>query len=114
MGFFGAKLQEFSDRLAYGFGSQEALGRLTLAAATRTLLAGWRRYAGRKRIRQATVRDLLHFLQLEHGIEVPSDAVSAIFGGTTSARIDVEPIMPRIADILLDNGLIDVEWEGRR
>ena len=114
MGFFGAKLQEFSDRLAYGFGSEEALGRLTLAAATRTLLAGWRRYAGRKRIRQPTVRDLLHFLQIEHGIQIPSDAVSAIFGGTTAARVNVEAIMPRIADILIDNGLIDVEWDGRQ
>lgn len=110
MGFFRGKLQEFSDRLAYGFGSQAALGRLTLATATNTLMAGWKRYAGRKRIREPTVGDLLHFLQIEHGIEIPPDAVATIFGGTTAVRVNIEAIMPRIADILIDDGLIDVEW----
>lgn len=114
MGFFSAKLQEISDRLSYGFGNQEALGRLTLAAATNTLMSGWRRYAGRKRIVRPTVGDLLHFLEVEHGIEVPPNAVTAIFGGATTVRIDVETIMPRIADMLIDAGVIDVEWGQRQ
>jgi len=109
MGLLNRMVQNFTDRVAVGFGSEAAKGRLHLSAATDELMSGWARYAGRKGISRPTVQHLLDYLRTSHGIEVPSNSVSTIFGAAASQTVDVEAIMPRIADVLIDAGLIEIE-----
>jgi hypothetical protein len=101
-------IRNFSDRLAVGFGDEAAKGRLHLSAATEELMRGWARYAGRKGISRPTVQHLIDYLHISYGIDVPATSVSAIFGATASQTVDVEAIMPRIADVLIDAGLIEI------
>lgn len=108
MGLISRMIRNFGDRLAVGFGDEAAKGRLHLSAATEELMRGWARYAGRKGISRPTVQHLIDFLRISYEIEVPSNSVSAIFGATASQTLDVEAVMPRIADVLIDAGLIEV------
>lgn len=109
MGFFGKMMQNVADRVASGLGSEAASGRLDLAAATSALTAAWWRYAGRKGIRQPTVNHLIAFLQMQYGFELEPYAVSRAIGASPSQTVDVDRVMPRIANILLDHGLIGIE-----
>lgn len=109
MSMFSRMIQNLSDRVAVGFGSEAAKGRLHLSAATDELMRGWARYAGRKGISRPTVQHLLDFLRVSYGIEVPANSVTAMFGATASQSVDVEAIMPRVADVLIDSGLIEIE-----
>jgi hypothetical protein len=104
-------VQNFTDRVAVGFGSEAAKGRLHLSAATDELISGWARYAGRKGINRPTVQNLIDFLRISYGIEVPAHSVSEMFGTTASQTVDVEAIMPRIGDVLIDAGLIEIEHD---
>jgi hypothetical protein len=113
MGFFNRKLQEVSDRILYGFGSQEAAGRLMLAAATDEVRTQWGRYAGRNGIRRPTVRQFLEFAEFQYGFELSEDDEHRIFGSNIDVKtVDMDAMCPRFANMLLEQGVIDVSLGG--
>jgi hypothetical protein len=46
---------------------------------------------------------------MQYGFELEPNAVSRAIGASPSQTVDVDRVMPRIANILLDHGLIGIE-----
>jgi hypothetical protein len=110
MKFLKKIAQNVTDRVAYGLGDRAALGRLDLAAATDILTTSWLHYAGRKGVRQPTIGDLLHYLRITYDIdETVIFGEDTTYDEDTTARVDIDVIMPRIADILMDECLLEIE-----
>lgn len=105
----------FFDRILYGLGNQEAAGRLILKAATDQVRADWGRYAGRKGIRRPTVRQFLEFAEFQYGFELSEEDEHRIFGSNIDVKtVDMDAMCPRFADMLIEEGIIDVELLGDR
>lgn len=109
MSIFRRIMQNASDRLAYAFGSEEAAGRLNLGAATAEVRSKWNQYAGRKSIRAPVVHDVAQFLAIQYGLPITDEDVAHMLGRTTRAVLDMSDVLPRLADALMDNGVLAVE-----
>jgi hypothetical protein len=110
MSLFRRMMQNASDRLAYGFGSQAAAGRLNLGAATAEIRSKWNQYAGRKGIRSPVARDVAQFLAFQYGLPMSDEDVARLLGRPTPRGVlDMDDVLPRLADVLMDNGTIVVE-----
>jgi hypothetical protein len=110
MGFFNKMLQNAADRVAYGFGSQAAAGRLDLNAVTVEVKKQWARYAGRNGISQPTTRHLANFLNYAWGAQVEAEDIAELVGHTGSQNaVDMDIAAPRMANVLLENGLVVIQ-----
>lgn len=95
-------LQNTADRFLYAIGSSKAEGRLNLSFATAELRKQWGKYAGRKGIRNPTIRHLSEFLTIEYGAEFDRD-----HSGRNEV-VDLDKALPKLANTLLDRGLLVV------
>lgn len=102
MTLFSRMLQNTADRFLYAIGSSEAEGRLNLSFATAEVRKQWGRYAGRKGIRAPTIRDLSEFLTIEYGADFNRD-----HSGRNEV-VDLDEALPKIANALLDSGVLVV------
>lgn len=110
MGFFNKMLQNAADRVAYGFGSQAAAGRLDLNATTIEVKKQWARYAGRNGVSQPTTGHLANFLNYAWGAQVDAEDVADLIGGAGHQNpVDMDVAAPRLANALLENGLVVIQ-----
>lgn len=105
-------LRNAADRVAYGFGSQSAAGRLNLSAATAEVRARWGQYAGRKAIRSPAIRQVSDFLEFQYGVSWDDELLSRVTGANSGGMLDMDVVLPRLADMLLDSGVIEVERQA--
>ena len=106
-------LTTIQDRLLYAIGNEEAAGRLMRAAAIKDSQKQWRRYLGRHGVRQPNVRHFLNFIGLQYGLEISHDDERRIFGrDVEKVTFDFEKLAPRFANILINQGIIDVQLAG--
>lgn len=81
-----------------------------LSAATAEVANRWRAYAEGRNIRTPAVRQVAAFLQVEYGIEWSDNLVARLVGGSdAAAQVDMSSVIPRLADMLLDSGVLRVE-----
>jgi hypothetical protein len=112
MGVFSRMMQNAADRVAFGLGSQTAAGRLNLSAATAEVRKQWGAYAGRKAIRAPTIRHVSNFLAFQFGGSWDEELVSRVTGADPGETLDMNDVLPRLADMLLDSGVIVVERQA--
>ena len=102
MSFIDRMLQNAANRVAYGLGSQAAAGRLEIGAVAKDVKKHWARYLGREGVRNPNVSHVQDFLNFQYGLETEQGA----FGAGT---VDMETLAPRLANVLIRNGLVGVE-----
>lgn len=95
--------QELAARIAYGFGSQQARGRLSLIAATKEVRNAWDYYRGRYGLKR-TVGAFTAFAHDEYGMTLSA-------GGDQNATIPpdkMQTLLTALANSLIDAGVIEV------
>jgi len=109
MGLLNRMVRNAADRVAFGLGSQSAVGRLNLSAATAEVRKQWGAYAGRKAIRAPTIQHVSNFLAFQYGVGWDEELVGRVTGAAPGEVLDMDSVFPRLADMLLDSGVIVVE-----
>lgn len=87
----------FADRFLIALGDQRAIGREYLRSASKLIRNEWEQYAGRNNIRNPTLGEFYNFLAVSMDVHVDEDDDI-----DSDAVINVDEVIPKIANILID------------
>ncbi len=97
MGF----IDQIVDQILCAFGNSRAMGRVELRSASKIVRTEWEKYAGRNGIRTPTLGNFRRFMALAFGIQTDEDDDIDL-----AANVNLDVLIPRVANILIDNGTI--------